>query len=42
VVVAAGPNWLTGSPQHFLVGAVVGAALAIPLRRRFSILERVE
>jgi hypothetical protein len=25
-----------------IVGAVVGAALAIPLRRRFAILERVD
>ena len=34
MVVAAGPNWLTGSPQHLVVGAIAAVVVYVVARSR--------
>ena len=35
MVVAAGPNWFTGSPQHFVVGAIAAVVVYVVARSRW-------
>ena len=35
MVIAAGPNWLTGSPQHFVVGAIAAVVVYFAARSRW-------
>jgi hypothetical protein len=35
MVVAAGPDWLAGSPQHFVVGAIAAVVVYVVARSRW-------